>query len=182
MLKHVSQSCSDVSARRSLRQNSFSLDSRLGASAEYLDELSGLEVGGGKNVNSRATNNSSNSSAGIIVDREYRSFCMTKTGNYSGLVTLPRNMKHSSVSVLNSGSNNANNSHATTTANHNSTVKQLSESCLSLPNFSNITAIKVYAQCLRPHLSYKTVIITRHTTSRQVVLGLEMDPEVLPEK
>ena len=34
------------------------------------------------------------------------------------------------------------------------------------------TAIKVYATCLRPHLSYKTVVITPHTTSKQVILGL----------
>ena len=34
------------------------------------------------------------------------------------------------------------------------------------------TAIKVYAACLRPHLSYKTVVITPNTTSKQVILGL----------
>ena len=37
---------------------------------------------------------------------------------------------------------------------------------------SSVRAIKVYAQCLRPHLSYKTVVITPHTTSKQVILGL----------
>ena len=34
------------------------------------------------------------------------------------------------------------------------------------------SAIKVHAQCLRPHLSYKTVVISGQTTSKQVVLGL----------
>ena len=37
---------------------------------------------------------------------------------------------------------------------------------------SGVRAIKVYAQCLRPHLSYKTVVVTPHTTSKQVILGL----------
>jgi hypothetical protein len=37
---------------------------------------------------------------------------------------------------------------------------------------ASVSTIRVYAQCLRPHLSYKTVIITSHTTSREVVLGL----------
>ena len=37
---------------------------------------------------------------------------------------------------------------------------------------SGVKAIKVYAQCLRPHLSYKTVVVTPHTTSKQVILGL----------
>ena len=76
-------------------------------------------------------------------EREYRSYCASNTNSFSGLVTLPRNRP-----------------------------KPVSESCMSLPNFSSVSAIKVYAQCLRPHLAYKTVIITRHTTSRQVVLGL----------
>lgn len=119
MLKHCSQSCVDVS-RRSLRHNSFTLDSRLGGSAEMLDEMSSLDE-----------------------EREYRSYCASNTNSFSGLVTLPRNR-----------------------------TKPVSESCMSLPNFSSVSAIKVYAQCLRPHLAYKTVIITRHTTSRQVVLGL----------
>ena len=34
------------------------------------------------------------------------------------------------------------------------------------------SSIKVHAQCLRPHLSYKTVVISGQTTSKQVVLGL----------
>ena len=34
------------------------------------------------------------------------------------------------------------------------------------------STIKVYATCLRPHLTYKTVMITPHTTSKQVILGL----------
>ena len=37
---------------------------------------------------------------------------------------------------------------------------------------TSVRAIKVYATCLRPHLSYKTVVITPHTTSKQVILGL----------
>ena len=37
---------------------------------------------------------------------------------------------------------------------------------------SGVKAIKVYAQCLRPHLCYKTVVVTPHTTSKQVILGL----------
>jgi hypothetical protein len=32
--------------------------------------------------------------------------------------------------------------------------------------------IRSYATCLRPHLTYKTVMITQHTTSKQVILGL----------
>ena len=32
--------------------------------------------------------------------------------------------------------------------------------------------IRVYATCLRPHMAYKTVMITPHTTSKQVILGL----------
>jgi hypothetical protein len=40
------------------------------------------------------------------------------------------------------------------------------------PSPPKTTTIKVYAECLRPHLSYKTVVITKHTTSREVVLGL----------
>ena len=32
--------------------------------------------------------------------------------------------------------------------------------------------IRVYATCLQPDLAYKTVIITPHTTSKQVILGL----------
>jgi len=117
MLKHCSQSCVDVS-RRSLRQKSFTLDSRFGVSADILDEIDKEPA-----------------------DQDFRSFCVNSS--FSGMVTLPRNK-----------------------------AKPVSESCLSLPNFSNVTAIKVYAQCLRPHLAYKTVIITRHTTARQVVLGL----------
>jgi hypothetical protein len=159
MLKHVSQSCQDVSARRSIRHNSFSLDSRLGASAEFLDELVANEsksVSGGSMTSSRHHKHYHKAGSGPGKDdREFRSFCTTKTGNYSGLVTLPRNKPAASAAQIN-----------------NTKAKELSDSCLSLPNFSNITAIKVYAQCLRPHLSYKTVIITRHTTSRQVVLGL----------
>jgi len=117
MLKHCSQSCVDVS-RRSLRHNSFSMDSRFGLSADTLDQ------------------------ADRDNDIEYRTYCANNTNSFSGMVTLPRNRK------------------------------VVSDSCLSLPNFSSVSAIKVYAQCLRPHLAYKTVIITPHTTSRQVVLGL----------
>ena len=39
--------------------------------------------------------------------------------------------------------------------------------------FHTVTdTIKVYATCLRPHLTYKTVMITPHTTSKHVILGL----------
>ena len=41
-----------------------------------------------------------------------------------------------------------------------------------LSSQTSVRAIKVYATCLRPHLSYKTVVITPHTTSKQVILGL----------
>ena len=40
------------------------------------------------------------------------------------------------------------------------------------PRCSSDTSIKVHAQCLRPHLSYKTVVISGDTTSKQVILGL----------
>ncbi len=170
MLKHVSQSCNDVSSRRSLRHNSFSLDSRLGASAEFLDELVAADnksVHSSSSSGSHSSRSSSHHPAASAADREYRSFCLTKTGHYSGLVTLPRQNRNLAVAAA-SNSYNSQLSGVTSAA----SAKHLSESCHSLPNFSNITAIKVYAQCLRPHLSYKTVIITRHTTSRQVVLGL----------
>ena len=125
MLKHCSQSCVDVS-RRSLRHNSFTLDSRFNLSTDNLDEI---------NNRTEQSNNA-----------EFRSFCgSSNASKFSGLVTLPRQQR---------------------------APKPLSESCMSLPSFTNVSAIKVYAQCLRPHLAYKTVIITRHTTSRQVVLGL----------
>jgi len=39
----------------------------------------------------------------------------------------------------------------------------------TLPATNNI---RVYATCLRPHLAYKTVMISPHTTSKQVILGL----------
>jgi hypothetical protein len=123
MLKHCSQSCVDVS-RRSLRHGSFTLDSRFGLSADFLEELD------------------------LEEDLEFRSFCLgqsttTSSGGYHSMATLPRNRPRANP-----------------------------EACVSLPNISSVSAIKVYAQCLRPHLAYKTVIITRHTTSKQVVLGL----------
>ena len=34
------------------------------------------------------------------------------------------------------------------------------------------TCIRVYAACLRPHLAYKTVVVTGATTSRQVISSL----------
>ena len=40
------------------------------------------------------------------------------------------------------------------------------------PSSSPRSSIKVHAQCLRPHLSYKTVVISGETTSKEVVLGL----------
>ena len=42
----------------------------------------------------------------------------------------------------------------------------------SLHTFPATNTIRVYATCLRPHLAYKTVMITPHTTSKQVILGL----------
>ena len=38
------------------------------------------------------------------------------------------------------------------------------------PRVSN--TIRVYATCLRPHLAYKTIMITGHTTSREVITSL----------
>ena len=38
------------------------------------------------------------------------------------------------------------------------------------PRVSN--TIRVYATCLRPHLAYKTIMITAHTTSREVITSL----------
>ena len=38
------------------------------------------------------------------------------------------------------------------------------------PRVSN--TIRVYATCLRPHLAYKTIMITPATTSREVITGL----------
>ena len=40
----------------------------------------------------------------------------------------------------------------------------------SSPRVSN--TIRVYATCLRPHLAYKTIMITAHTTSREVITSL----------
>lgn len=129
MLKHCSQSCVDVS-RRSLRQNSFTMDSRFGLSTDQLVDNHDLV----EELNR---------------DHEFRSFCVTNNAkNFAGLVTLPRQRGGVAAKA------------------------PLSESCVSLPTFASVSAIKVYAQCLRPHLAYKTVMITRHTTSRQVVLGL----------
>ena len=34
------------------------------------------------------------------------------------------------------------------------------------------TCIRVYAACLRPHLAYKTIVVTAATTSRQVISSL----------
>ena len=34
------------------------------------------------------------------------------------------------------------------------------------------TCIRVYAACLRPHLAYKTIVVTGATTSRQVISSL----------
>ena len=45
-------------------------------------------------------------------------------------------------------------------------------SCSPASPRPQVMAIKVFTQCLRPHLSYKTVVITPHTTSKQVILGL----------
>ena len=42
----------------------------------------------------------------------------------------------------------------------------------SLHTFPATNTIRVYATCLRPHLAYKTVMISPHTTSKQVILGL----------
>ena len=116
MLKHCSQSCVDVS-RRSLRHNSFTMDSRFNMSTDTLDDIT-------------------------EPDKEFRSYCESK---FSGLVTLPRQRLLPKPALS------------------ESSLPTLSDSCMSLPSFTNVSAIKVYAQCLRPHLAYKTVIITRYS-------------------
>ena len=51
-------------------------------------------------------------------------------------------------------------------------VVELNDPLPRSPDVPRPTSIKVHAQCLRPHLAYKTVVISGHTTSKQVVLGL----------
>jgi len=163
MLKHCSQSTVDVK-RRSLRQTS-TLERRLSSSLVLIEEEEAFPrcgtVGycrkggfGRKEQDRNATYNSE--------------FSLNKPYSVSsiGLATLPRHLDNA---------RGVDNCRSLQYASHASLSNSLTDvrqgaSLTNIPRPSR--AIKVYARCLRSDIEYKTVSVSAHTSSRQVILGL----------
>ena len=89
-----------------------------------------------------------------------------QTGLCVSLYTIP---SHGPASSVDTGSDTSSEAEADRDSSIGAPVSPAS-SHVSSPRVSN--TIRVYATCLRPHLAYKTIMITTHTTSREVITSL----------